>query len=1079
MAKITRPTRARGPRKASATFEQQLVLFDWLLRQVGARTWTDLPLDAMRAAEREAWPEGPSPYARALASRLFGDAPLDEASLYAADARIADVTARLNARRDSPIRWKYFQWLALLFTELYLDRWLSDPERLRRDLNLHLTDLCAEGGFSLPAYGTDEDTGADDLAKVAFWQATGSGKTLILHANLLQYRAACERHGIRQPDRVLLVTPNAGLSAQHARELAASGLHGQIFRAQDLPDRSADVVILEVTKLADRPGVETVATSQFEGSNLVFVDEGHRGSSKEDGEWRRRRQQLSAGGFCFEYSATFKQAAEKSDLLRDEYARAILIDYSYRRFHADGYGKHWRILNLEKDDAKARREYFTSALLTLFQQAWLHEQHPALVATHDLSKPLCVFVGGSVVGGDESKEQTDVVKVLAFLSDFVRDPVGSKRVLRDLLDGKAGFVTKKKEDVFKRDFPALAGWDEHRLYQEMLRLLFNAPGSAPLHIEELKDAAGEIALSVGAAPPFGVVNVGDAPGLRKKCVEDKEHGPHFVVDEKRFKGGLFHRIDEPGSRLTMLVGSRKFSEGWSSWRVSLMGLLNLGKSPGTQIVQLFGRGVRLKGRGMSLKRGDAKGEPLLKGDAAWQVPLLETFSVFGVESSYMKLFREELEKAGIEPGGAESEEDTVRTLPVIRTRPLPRLWVMRPPTREEFRRSGETVTLEVDPHLPPVLVEGWASVEVHDDQQKALSIAESNRIVDVVPAFAFVDHQALYADLVRLKNEQGFWNLALPRTAQHPRLGAVPLTRALLATPGWYVLEVEDRDVEATSLRNRALWQRYASELVRGLARTLYRARLGDWQLRNTSFVELDDMGDKEIAALIPDAWIVTVEPGSDWTAKILALVDTIGQRLRQGERVEAGQKGVFEVTSPEMHLYHPLVGATDPKKAILRVTTEPVALNEGEIAFVRDLAKYLATRPRLLDGAHVHLLRNPAKKGVGFEGFYPDFIVWVVRGEEQWVIFVDPKGLSKLGPADPKLHAWKKLKELEARHRSRRIHLDSWIVSVTEQAHLKWEVTDFTAMHVLFGTDKGYVETLFERALAADVSIWPQGAEA
>jgi hypothetical protein len=33
-----------------------------------------------------------------------------------------------------------------------------------------------------------------------------------------------------------------------------------------------------------------------------------------------------------------------------------------------------------------------------------------------------------------------------------------------------------------------------------------------------------------------------------------------------------------------------------------MGLLNIGKGEGPQIIQLFGRGVRLKGKNLSLKR---------------------------------------------------------------------------------------------------------------------------------------------------------------------------------------------------------------------------------------------------------------------------------------------------------------------------------------------------------------------------------------------------------------------------------------------------------------------------------------------
>jgi len=50
-----------------------------------------------------------------------------------------------------------------------------------------------------------------------------------------------------------------------------------------------------------------------------------------------------------------------------------------------------------------------------------------------------------------------------------------------------------------------------------------------------------------------------------------------------------------------------------------MGLLNIGKGQGPQIIQLFGRGIRLKGKGMSLKRSDEK----------TQVQFLEMLNIYG------------------------------------------------------------------------------------------------------------------------------------------------------------------------------------------------------------------------------------------------------------------------------------------------------------------------------------------------------------------------------------------------------------------------------------------------------------------
>src|SRR5699024_4241473 len=137
------------------------------------------------------------------------------------------------------------------------------------------------------------------------------------------------------------------------------------------------VDVIEVTKLADEMGDKTVATGAFEGNNLVLV-EGHRGTGSAGGVWMARRAALVKGGFAFEYSATFSQSVAKGstvakaeddiltakakrlfdktlkqlddtaraqlqltsqdrarariDGIREAYAKAVLIDYSYKYF---------------------------------------------------------------------------------------------------------------------------------------------------------------------------------------------------------------------------------------------------------------------------------------------------------------------------------------------------------------------------------------------------------------------------------------------------------------------------------------------------------------------------------------------------------------------------------------------------------------------------------------------------------------------------------------------------------------------------------------------------------------------------
>jgi DNA or RNA helicases of superfamily II len=173
--------------------------------------------------------------------------------------------------------------------------------------------------------------------------ATGSGKTLILHLNYYQFL-----HYNKEPlDNILLVTPNEGLSEQHLAELAASGIparrfdlnHGGLWR-----DSKHTVQVIEITKLVEekRGGGVSVPVEAFEGRNLIFVDEGHKGSGGE--AWRKYRDALGETGFTFEYSATFGQAlsAARNDPLTAEYGKAIVFDYSYRYFYGDGYGKDFR-----------------------------------------------------------------------------------------------------------------------------------------------------------------------------------------------------------------------------------------------------------------------------------------------------------------------------------------------------------------------------------------------------------------------------------------------------------------------------------------------------------------------------------------------------------------------------------------------------------------------------------------------------------------------------------------------------------------------------------------------------------------
>ena len=118
----------------------------------------------------------------------------------------------------------------------------------------------------------------EDLRTVAFQSATGSGKTLLMHANMLQYQHYLDRAGGRL-NNVVLVTPNEQMSVQHEREMRDSGLHARLFSRDAPPELFAPVEIIDLNKLAERQGVKRVAVDDFGDDNLVLVDEGHLGAT--------------------------------------------------------------------------------------------------------------------------------------------------------------------------------------------------------------------------------------------------------------------------------------------------------------------------------------------------------------------------------------------------------------------------------------------------------------------------------------------------------------------------------------------------------------------------------------------------------------------------------------------------------------------------------------------------------------------------------------------------------------------------------------------------------------------------------
>ena len=361
-----------------------------------------------------------------LALRLSNLFRGDPSGLYTFDENIKKHLDAINARRpqDEQIVLKYFQLLALLYTEHVLHRVFMDLDNFLRDLN-QLVNIRNQTAGQL---GYSPFT-QDDLTKFAYWMATGSGKTLLLHINYHQILHYSDHSGATPFENILLITPNSGLSQQHLNELAISGIPAQLFQQNVATVTSETIQLIEITKFTDGPsGPQTVNIESFEGNNLIFVDEGHRGASGD--VWFRYRDRLAAQGYTFEYSATFGEALNSGNsaddiAIRQSYGRSIVFDYRYRYFYDDGFGKDYTILNLPDNFNDNDRDILLLAnLLTLYEQTRIFREKSGLMYQYHIERPLLIFVGHTVQTGktrsklnkSDKESLSDVLDIIRFLN---------------------------------------------------------------------------------------------------------------------------------------------------------------------------------------------------------------------------------------------------------------------------------------------------------------------------------------------------------------------------------------------------------------------------------------------------------------------------------------------------------------------------------------------------------------------------------------------------------------------------------------------------------------------------------------
>ena len=584
-------------------------------------------------------------------------------------------------------------------------------------------------------------------------------------------------------------------------------------------------------------------------------------------------------------------------------------------------------------------------------------------------------------------------------------------MIEHLLAGGSGLHDDQGNDYFAGRFHHLPRTGA-AVYADLCETVFH--GAGPLHVVYLTAGEGELHLRTADNAPFGVVNVGDSAALYKLLAETG--AGHFQVDrELGFAERLFSAVDHPGSTVNVVIGARRFIAGWNSWRVSTMGLMHVGVGEGPEIIQMFGRGVRLKGWNMSLKRYSAAGAPP-PADSAGLLEL-ERLYIFGLRANYMQTFRDLLEQEGIS-----TEEETFR-LPVTwnfarRTD----LKLIRLSADQQFDRSDERPALPepAEAGLPMVTLDQYSRLQIVTSREERAGIAADRGTVSLTKYVPMFDVGRVYRRLLRRKRHRGWRNLAVERST----------VQRLLERDDWYELTLPAERLELVRFGDLRRLEDLAVDLLTEYADRFWRACRRRWEHGRIEVVTLEPDDPNNIGA-----YEMTVDAARERLveeANELATALTDGRLDDLKPWYDALKIGTVALPA---HAYSPLLYARDERV----VTVQPVPLDANEKRVVEQMALLATGADASLRGRELFLIRNETRgRGVSFFddfGYYPDFIAWLKDDTGQHVLFLDPKGLGRFGGRERrKVQLHRSISEVErqVRRTDPNLRLHAYVLSTT-----------------------------------------------
>ncbi len=884
--------------------------------------------------------------------------------------------------------------------------------------------------------------------KLTYWMATGSGKTIIMKANIIDY---FEYLRDKNPDEieVIITSPLKELIEQLQNEM------GEFFANPYFRDFKFSYKIETTQGLISKyenESHEIVGESQY---RLLLVDEAHIGlGSKDKSAFVNLRDMLTknaTNSFMYEYSATFYNVTQKEQI--EDYAQRVVYEYDYGKFYNDMYGKDFKFGVVKKDEIAEDENRDIKRNLDTNLKAFNEKIEAFFAYNRDksinrgkpfLNRPLLVMAGNTVSENKEKKanneENSDIAKIVDYLAN---------------LDSK---IIEKYIGIFNANSGAL-------------HLLKNSANKY-----ELLMAFGE------DATPFGLITVGDVGKfLENSNIAKLIENGKIISKNIKFtnENYLFKNIDDEDSPINILIGSRKFSAGWNSFRASQICLINFGTGSGPTIIQMFGRGVRLRGlkddgkrsEKYYVKENDGKTEFLshskdssLSKEKYELLKYLETLFIYSLRSTYLSKFVEEdtdIYKKSITLSKEVTilEQHKEKQLPIfyIDKRAIDIDSVVEVESLE-IKESKLNIAYVLDGQKKQVTFDVPLSIDLLIEKESTIKYKEIAWLEN------FID-RAYIEKLIAKKLEQSKINI--DNFDLSYIVGLLQKEHIVIKYDG----------VVSTPKQYQKLILKIAYTLISKIKNKItYNETKQSYHYDKT--IDKDDYIDrydvKFILEKTADAKEVVKRLEADKSYKMFIdrVIDhyykplAIDPHSNSQTNYETYQKCLNKKFTQN---YKNILDSDDSYfKDIEEVKITPDKLNADEFKFVCDLQEYIDKY-----NLDVVILRNKSKGNIGLiadDGlFYPDFILWYTdEAKEQHIIFCDPKGIRNSETKWKVCEAPYYVKELE-KEWGDSIKLHSFVVSNTSKKDVKWSPIDKLSIeecdaffNLVFMEDSDYVARIF-----------------